>query len=258
MFELDDHPDLIGQVQRSRVGEQLSWTMRGFHAAQTSTERLGAEFSKVFEQVAVFSNAVLELPAFATPRDRLRVFHGALNREGFTSQVASRLGGVTRRYPEVEFVILHDRAFFDSLPCEQKIFHSAQTYAEYLSQMGRCDIVLSPLQGAPNELFKSDVKFVEASAACAATLASAPVYADTIVDGDTGLIAHSLDDWPTQLERLLDDSLLRRRLATNAHAYVRTERMLSGQVARRSDWYRQVWRDRDSLFAAAERRMSMP
>ena len=178
-FEMDDHPDLIGMVQRSSVGEQLNWTLRGFHAVQTSTAKLAAEFARSAAEVAVFPNAVLELPPPAE-RERLRVFHGALNREGFTGEVASRLGDVAARHPEVEWVVLHDRAFFERLPTERKVFHKAQTYAEYLAQMARCEVVLSPLEGAPGELYKSDVKFIEASACGAATVASSVVYADTI------------------------------------------------------------------------------
>ena len=250
VFEMDDHPDLVGQVQRSRVGEQLDWTLRGFHAVQTSTDKLGAAFASANAEVAVFPNAVLELPR-AEPRDRLRVFHGALNREGFTGEVAARLGEVAARHPEVEWVVLHDRAFFDRLPAEHKVFHKAQGYAGYLQQMARCEVVLSPLQGAPSELYKSDVKFLEAAACGAAMLASSAVYADTVEEGRTGLLAPTLDDWPRQLDRLLCDAALRASLGGAARAYVARERMQAGEVGRRAEWYRGLWRDRARLIAAA-------
>ena len=253
-FEIDDDPDLIGRVQRSRVGERLDWTLRGFHALQTSTAPLGEALRGRNPELAVFPNAILEPPARPAAPRRLRVFHGALNREGFTGRVAARLGEVAERRPEVEFVVLHDRAFFEALPAANKSFHRAAGYPAYLEAMAGCDVVLSPLEGAPSELYKSDVKFIEAAAAGCAMVASPAVYARTVRDGETGLIAETLDDWPRQLGRLLADDPLRRRLAAAASAYVRAERMLATQVAPRADWYRALWRDRERLAAAARRR----
>ena len=68
VFEMDDHPELIGRVQRSNVGVQLEGTLRGFHAVQTSTDALGRIFGALGTEVAVFPNAMLELPA-AQPAD---------------------------------------------------------------------------------------------------------------------------------------------------------------------------------------------
>ncbi|MBE7217286.1 MAG: methyltransferase domain-containing protein [Caulobacteraceae bacterium] len=245
-YEIDDHPGLIGRVQRSNVGELLDLAVRGFHAVQTSTERLARELAPRAGPVAVFRNAVLELPPPA-PRDRLRLFHGALNREGFTGEVAARLGEVAARHPEAEWVVVHDRAFFERLPAERKVFLRAQSHADYLAQMARCEVVLSPLQGAESEMFKSDIKFLEAAACGAAMVASPAVYADTIEDGVTGLIAPGLDDWAPALDRLLGDADFRRRVAEAAHAYVARERMMCAQVGPRVAWYRSLWRDRERL-----------
>ena len=260
VFEMDDHPELIGRIQRSSVGAQLEWTLRGFHAVQTSTEALGRIFAAFGTEVAVFPNAMLELPA-TPPADEeraddgrpLRVFHGALNREGFTSGVAAALGEVAARR-DVEFAVVHDRAFFDALPTAAKTFHPALNYRDYLARMAECDIVLSPLEGEPAELFKSDIKFLEAAANRCAMIASPPVYAEVIADGRTGLIAPALDDWPVQLARLLDDQMLRREIAEAAYAYVAELRMMASQVERRGAWYRRLWRDRDRLTAAAQQR----
>lgn len=257
VYEIDDHPDLIGAVQRTRVGEQLASTLMGFAAVQTSTARLGRELAAYNPEVAVFSNAVLDLPPLPPPgpSERVRVFHGALNREGFTRRVAERLGGTAARHPEVEFVVVHDRAFFEALPAARKVFHPAVDYGRYLQLMGECDVVLSPLEGSAHEAFKSDVKFLEAARAGAAFLASAAVYADTVVDGRTGLIAPGLDDWPSRLNELLSDAGLRRGLAARARAYVAAERMMAAQVAPRRDWYRRLWSAREVLSRAAFARM---
>ena len=255
VFEIDDHPDLIGAVQRSRVGEQLASTLRGFAAVQTSTARLGRALAAYNPEVAVFPNAVLDLPPAPAPREGLRVFYGALNREGFSRRVAERLGDVAARHPQVEFVVVHDRAFFEALPAARKVFHPAVGYGRYLSIMAECEVVLSPLEGAPHETFKSDVKFLESARAGAAFLASAAVYADTVADGRTGLIAFELDDWPRRLDEILSDPGLRRGLAERARGYVAAERMLAAQVALRRDWYRRLWSARERLTHAAFARL---
>ena len=235
-----------------------TWPSRGFHAVQTSTERLAAEFAPRAGPVAVFRNAVLKLPP-PLARDRLRVFHGALNREGFTGEVAARLGDVAARHSEVEWVVVHDRAFFERLPAERKVFLPAQSHANYLAQMARCEVVLSPLEGAPSEMFKSDIKYLEAAACGAAMIASPAVYAGTIQDERTGLIAPTLEDWAPALERLLGDPDLRARLGSAARAYVERERMLAAQIAPRVAWYRFLWRDRERLSGeAAARRATVP
>lgn len=256
-YEIDDHPGLIGRVQRSNVGQLLDFAVRGFHAVQTSTDRLAAEFAPRAGPVGVFRNAILELPP-PVAQDRVRVFHGALNREGFTGEVAVRLGEVAARHPEVEWVVVHDRAFFERLPAERKVFLRAQSHADYLAQMARCEVVLSPLEGAPSEMFKSDIKFLEAAACCAAMIASPAVYADTLEDGRTGLLAAGLDDWAPALDRLLGDAGLRARLGAAARDYVQRERMMAAQVAPRIAWYRALWRDRARLSQeAAARRQAV-
>ena len=254
VFEIDDHPDLIGQVQKSAVGRQLTWTMRGCHAVQTSTPALARELAREEVEVAVFPNAMLQLRPPAV-RDRVRVFYGALNREDVSAQVAASLGEVAARHPDVEFVVVRDRAFFDALPAANKTFHQALGYQAYIDQMARCDVVLSPLEGAFHETFKSDIKFVEAASVGAVMIASPTVYAETIEDGRTGLIAAAISDWAPCLERLLSDPPLRASLARAARSYVEQERMLADQVQRRATWYRSLWRDRARLGAAAERRM---
>ena len=104
-------------------------------------------------------------------------------------------------------------------------------------------------------MFKSDIKFLEAASNRCAMIASPPVYAEVIEDGRTGLIARELQDWPTQLRRLLGDRDLRSCLGDAAQTYVAEHRMLSGQVERRANWYRALWRDRARLTAAAAARI---
>ncbi len=248
--DLDDHPALLSTVSGEDIeAKWLPLTMA--HGVQTSTPALAEAFRAYNPEVAVFPNAVGELPGFeASAGEPLRVFYGALNREGFSRRVAGALRPCIEAHPEVEFLVVNDRAFFDALPTDRKVFRPALPYNDYLDAMATCHILLTPLEGTFGELFKSDIKYLEASARGLATVASAAVYADTIVEEETGLIARSLEDWPAALGRLLGEEALRTRLARNAWEYVRSERMFAHQAQARRDWMLSLWERREPLSAA--------
>ncbi len=238
VFEMDDHPDLIGRVQRSDAGTRLVETLCAFDAVQTSTAALGDALAAYARPVRVFANALMELPPLA-PRapGPPRVFYGALNREGFSAEVARALGPFVARRPDVEFTVVHDRAFFDALPTGAKRFHPAAPYADYLGLMRACDVVLSPLEGRPEERFKSDVKWLEATRAGAAFLASPPVYAATVASGSTGVIVEGPDGWGAALDALLGAPDHAAALAAAARAEVAATRMEAFHLAARIEWY---------------------
>jgi hypothetical protein len=201
-------------------------------------------------EVALFPNTVFELPPY---RDRSaeppKVFYGALNRERYSARIAEALTPCLKAHPEAEFVVVHDRAFFEGLRTKRKTFLPVLPYAEYTAAMAGCHVALVPLEGTFGESFKSDIKFLEASGLGLATVASPAVYGDTIVHGETGLIAREPQDWPVELGRLLGDPGLRTGLGKRAWDYVRTERMFAYQAGSRRDWYASLWRRREELTA---------
>jgi SAM-dependent methyltransferase len=248
VYELDDHPDLIGRVQGGTVSALIRRAItRGCHAVQTSTPELGEMLGRLNPEIAVFPNAVLDLPQFQPRAGAARVFYGALNREGFSAQVAAALAPAIAEQPDLDFAVVHDRAFFDALPTARKTFSTALPYADYLQTMASCDVVLSPLEGTEGEMFKSDIKFLEASRCGAAMIASPCVYDRTIKDGVTGLIARDLSQWPAHLSRLAGDPALRNTMAHAAWREVRDRRMMAGQLSTRVAWYRDLYARRAEL-----------
>ncbi len=248
VYELDDHPDLIGRVQGGSVSALIRAAItRGCHGVQTSTPQLAEVLRRLNPEVAVFENTVLDLPDLQPREGATRVFYGALNREGFSAQVAAALAAAIARHPELEFSVVHDRAFFDALPTPRKTFSPALVYADYLQTMGSCDVVLSPLEGTAGELYKSDIKFLEAARCGAAMIASPCVYERTIKSGITGLIADDLAQWPEHLIRLAGDPALRNEIAKAAWLEVRDTRMMASQLATRIAWYRDLHARRAEL-----------
>lgn len=255
--EFDDHPDLFRELGRGQA-QSIELALSAAHAIQTSTPALEEAFRKTNPETRRFDNALFSLAPY---RDRssepARVFYGALNRERFSAQIARALTPCVEANPDTEFVVVHDRAFFQALPTRSKRFLPAMPYGDYLRTMAQCHIALTPLEGTFGERFKSDIKFLEAAGAGVAMIASPPVYADTIVDGETGLIAPAVEDWPGALSRLLAEPKLRQELARNAWEYVRAERMFAYQAAARRDWYIDLWERRAELTDALVERHPM-
>ena len=102
---------------------------------------------------------------------------------------------------------------------------------------------------------KSDLKFIEAGACRAASLASHIVYADSIEDGHTGLLFHNAEELRDRLLRLVAMPELARDLGDAARHYVAGERMLAYQVAPRIAWYRSLWARRAELNSALQARL---
>ena len=71
----------------------------------------------------------------------------------------------------------------------------------------------------------------------------------SVRDGETGLIARTLDDWAPALIRLLGDAALRLRLARAAWEDIRTHRLFADQADQRIAWYHALWADRNRLHA---------
>jgi hypothetical protein len=249
LLEYDDHPELVAQV-KGRVLTPEAWARYGYpHAIQTSTSRLAELFSRYNPEVKVFGNAAFDIaPRPERPAPR-RVFYGAVWRGDFAVRIARTLGSVAEAFPEVEFTVLGDRAVFDALPAARKTFHDYAPYERYLEMMGESAVSLSPIEGLLHQDTKSDAKFIDAASRGALMLGSPTIYAETVRHGETGLIAHRIEDWAPLLARALGDEPARLRMAQAAWTYVRDRRMFAAQIPERLAWYRDLWARRDALTA---------
>ncbi|MFD1882076.1 methyltransferase domain-containing protein [Paracoccus pacificus] len=255
VIEYDDHPALLDRVLQRDASGVYRKLMGMALGVQTSTPKLADVFRELNPNVAVFPNAVLELPEMRPLRPGpAQVFMGALNRGPVAAEIARALAPAITAHPDTHFHVVHDRDFFDNLPTDRKTFHGTLGYDDYLARMAACDIALMPLEGRPDELFKSDLKWVEASSRGLANIASPAVYGDTVRHGENGLIAAAPVGWGEELRALLDQPDRRHAIATRARAEVAAGRMMAHQVTERHDWYRQVWAGRETLLEAALKR----
>jgi SAM-dependent methyltransferase len=251
--EFDDHPDFMRGLNNPALV-----SFRGVHAVQTTTPELAALLRERNPELAMFPNAIAELPPirnFTDPRV-LTVFFGALNREpdwrhlmGAINAVASRAGDRLR------FRVVHDEGFFQALESPNKSFTPLCDYDTYLELLGTSEISLMPLDDTPFNRAKSDLKFIEAGACRVASLASSVVYRDSIVHGETGLIFNDPDEFHRHFLRLTAIPDLALELGNNARRMVSRDRMLADQVKPRIEWYRELWERRAALTEAIRMRI---
>ncbi|CAN7200785.1 glycosyltransferase [Phenylobacterium sp. LjRoot219] len=253
--EYDDHPVLVAEALKRPFGpgdmDRFGYT----HALQTTTAPLAEVFRPHVGEVRIFENAVFELAPFPTKPAPRRVFYGAVTRGGFGVEVARSLAPVTAEFPDLEFVVLGDRAVFDALPTANKVYEDYLPYEGYLARMAGCAVSLSPIEPAPGRETKSDAKFLDAARAGVVTIASPLIYDRVIRHGENGLLAPRLEDWAPLLRQALADPVATRAMGRRAWDYVRAERMFARQVAERRDWYRDLWSRREALNRAALARM---
>lgn len=101
-----------------------------------------------------------------------------------------------------------------------------RAYKLYLSTLGH-DINLAPLKNTVFAKSRSAIKFYESAALWkpVPTLAqNFGAYGDEIIDGETGLLFDTPEEFETKLSGLIEDAMLRKRLAANAKDWVRTNR----------------------------------
>ncbi len=256
--ELDDHPALIAAVHGYAV-DGRSWNpVRLVHAVQTSTMPLCEAIRRHNPEAVTFENAAFSHVADAVaprPDGTLRAFFGAFNRGALAARLAAGLAAVAAARPGIEFVVVHDRAFFDALGDARRSFSPALPYDRYLDLMGSCDVALIPLEEGAAQACKSDIKFVEASSRGLASIVSPTAYARTVRNRETGLVAAGAAAWADALACLHDDPALRLALARGALRYVGRERMFALQVDRRIAWYESLWARRHALTDALAQRL---
>ncbi len=246
--EFDDHPSQIPVLHRSDV-----LNFRGVHAIQTSTPALAEVFARENPEVAVFPNALAQLPAvanFADP-ERLTVLFAALNREeDWPGQIEAINAAARQSAGRLRFEVVADQAFFEALDTPHKRFTPLCDYATYLGLLSRCEVSFMPLRDTLFNRCKSDLKFLEAAGHRAVALASPTVYAASIRDGENGLIFETPQALYARLMWLADNPDKARGIAEQARAGIARERMLAYQVRARTAWYRSLWERREVLHEA--------
>lgn len=236
--EIDDDP-----MRWPVHGENQFFTYQACHCVQTSTEPLAAFLREINPNVAVFKNQLAYLPP---PRQYssngvVKLFFGAINREEDWAPLMPALNRILADYGAgVRVQIIHDKQFFEALQTPHKDLEPFCPYERYKELLYSCDIALLPLNFNRFNSMKSDLKFIECAGHGVTVLATPTVYEGSILEGKTGLIYRSIEEFEVMLRQLIEDTGLRRQLAANAYQWVKDHRLLSQHYKQRRDWYLQM------------------
>ncbi|WP_169568075.1 hypothetical protein [Sneathiella limimaris] len=253
IVDFDDHPSPWPQISENNY---LSFA--GVHAVQTTNESLAKLIRRHNPEVGVFANQLNSFPerALDASDEPVRIFYGALNREQDYRDILPAVNSVLKDLTQpFEFVVLHDRKFFDGLETSHKKFHGLGSYEQYLQTLRTCHISFMPLAGGEFNRMKSDLKFIESAGAGAVPLASPVVYADTDPDKHFSEICESPNDFAKGLVRLVNERDYRLAKQEMGRSYVKENRMLSEHFRDRYQWYLDLLDRHTELDQALGRRL---
>ncbi|HEY9298768.1 MAG TPA: glycosyltransferase, partial [Phormidium sp.] len=151
--------------------------------------------------------------------------------------------------------VIYDQKFFDALETPHKEFESFCAYERYQEILHSCDIAILPLNPTRFNSMKSDLKFIECAGHGVAVLASPTVYEGSIIEGETGLIYHSVAEFEDKLRKLISDTQWRQNIAQNAYNWVQNNRLLSQHYRQRRDWYLKMREELPRLNAELKSRV---
>lgn len=246
LAEFDDHPNLFpSQIATDYFG------LRAMHAVMVSTLPLARVVKPLNPTVGIFPNQIANLAPLTPPRNdgQVRILWAALNRGPEGLRLAAMLARVLASRPQAEMTVIHDRAVFEAIDSPRKRFLPLLSYQDYKAQLGLHDIMVMPLDDTETNRCKSDLKFIEAAATGVVALASPTVYADSLLDGKTGLLFRNEEEFVIQLTQLIDDAGLRVDLRQAAWDYVARERQLALHIPARFDWLCARFNERAELDA---------
>jgi trans-aconitate methyltransferase len=240
--EMDDDP------MRWPIHAQSEFlTYRSCHCVQTSTEPLADFLRQHNPYIAVFANQLGALPPPRSVKSEgsITIFFGALNREQDWEPLMESINRVVAKHLDrVKFYILHDKKFFDALSTPHKTFEAFSPYSRYKDVLHASDLTILPLMPNRFNSMKSDLKFLECAGHGVAVLASPVVYENSIIDGETGLIYRSVEDFESKFEALVENSKFRQKIVANAYEWVTQNRLLAQHYRQRKEWYLEM---RDQL-----------
>ena len=267
LYEIDDNPNRWSN--KATVIQNMDFI--GSHAVQVSTPVLADVIRPYNPHVFVFENHLKELPAVRNYASEeiarggcVTIFFGALNREEDYDDILPEINKTIQKYGEkLHFRVLADTKFYKALHTTHKefiadpdLFHGRFIpYEAYQRVLHTADISLLPLHDTAFNRTKSDLKFIESAAHGAVVLASPTVYERTVVDGCTGCIYHSPEEFSEKLTRLIEDRQYRHAIAAAGRQYVKDYRLLSQHYLERAKAYRWMIEHHAELDADLEARL---
>jgi tetratricopeptide (TPR) repeat protein len=182
------------------------------------------------------------------------------------SWVIPSLARLAREYPKIKIAIMGNpnlKTLLSDIPPDQLEFHGPAPRDGYIQFLQELDIGIAPLLPTEFNRCRHDAKYLEYAATGSVPLCSGlPTYRGSIRDGETGLLFNSIQQFESQLQRLINQPELRTSIADDAHNYVATHRLAHRHAHERLDLYEETCRRarmldtskvrQDTFFAALD------
>ena len=155
------------------------------------------------------------------PDGRIRIIYGSGTRthNADFALIADVLKRLVMEHDNVDIVIVGELVAPPGLLEIGERLHRlpACPYREYLALLASSDIAIAPLIAGNFNDAKSNIKFLEAAVMGVPSVCSPrSAFARAIRHGTTGLLADSAEDWYRELNALIADETLRRRMGEDA------------------------------------------
>ena len=255
VYEIDD--DLLhldpGSRQAALTSKdravRIEECMRACQAVQCSTPALASALAGIHFEVVVLENQLDRVPAFRDkpPRSPATIVGYAAGADHGHDWPAVRdvynrtVADLSSQGAEIETWIVGDPQVYESIISPRKRLFPIMPRDAYLELLAHVDVSIIPLKDCAFNASKSDVKYLESAAMGTPVLASNIAFERTIVDGETGLLFANGEEFASQLQRLVSDKALARRMAKAAHSYVEENRVIGQHAAKwastYSDWH---------------------
>jgi glycosyltransferase involved in cell wall biosynthesis len=219
---------------------------------QFTCNRLQEIYGRLHPNRAVFKNQILEFPAARkkVPRDPDHVVIGWGGSHGHMEDLSEIAGPLVQWIGERPGVSLHlmcsEEIFslFENLPRQRKKRIAPGSVGEYYDFLSGVDVGLIPLKDTAYNRSRSDVKFLEYSAAgVVSVVRRMHPYLESVTHGKTGLFFDSPAEMIASLNRLIVEPGLIERISQAARGYVLAERRQPDHVHERVSFYLETGKD---------------
>jgi glycosyltransferase involved in cell wall biosynthesis len=241
VYDLDD----AVMVQRRKIGRMSQWLkQRRFIATARSADHVVAGNQFLADTFAKLGCPVTVLPTVVDPQHyRVKqhdataspsvIWIGSKSTLPYLQQWMSAIEAAARRVPGLRLITIANDTVRSDVVAVEHVPWSVEAEAEALS---RGDIGIAPTPVDQWTIGKSGFKIIQYMATGLPTIAS-PVGANEqiLIDGTTGLLASSMEQWTEAIVRLAGDVALRAQMGAAARRLVETDYSLERA--------RHVWRE---------------
>lgn len=226
VYEIDDdllHPESSGLAALcdARIKETIEYMLWRSDMITVSTPYLAQEFSRFSDEIVVLENVINEdlLRMERTRRDRVTVgWGGGASHLIDLCAVQDPLNAVLDANPQadIHFIGVDYGPLLHGRPYRWTMWH-ADVWDFYKAY--DFDIAICPLADVKFNRSKSFLKALDAAARGVPVVASdMEPYRDFVVDGKTGYLVRTADQWRARLHELINDEAAREELGRNAKA----------------------------------------